>query len=327
MKKTALGGLIAILAYGCHSAPQPVPAKPESEAGPGTGTPVRVVSVARATLAETVNAPGHTLALVQQKVSAPFGGTLMELLVTDGDQVRAGQKLGTSISRDSAAALAGAKEMLRDAHTPSEQRDAERAAALAKASAVRAPISAPAAGMVLSHAASAGDRISEEQEILTIAAAESLVFQADVAQSDFALIRPGQKVLIEVVGRSLPLAGQVHGVLGAANASDQTAPVRVDLTPRPAGLGVGLFGTAHVRVGEHRDVAVLPRAAFQRDDITGISRVVSVAADGHAHWVEVKTGLVDGDKVEILSPDLGAARVVVAGLVGLPEGAPVVVQP
>jgi multidrug efflux pump subunit AcrA (membrane-fusion protein) len=326
MTRTASAGIIAILAYGCHSAPQPATAKPEPEAASAVGAAVRVVSVARATLARIVNAPGRTVALAQQKVRTPFGGTLLELLVTDGDVVRSGQKLGTSISRDSAAAMAGAEEMLREARTPSEQRDAERAVALAKANAVRASLVAPAAGIVLSHAASAGDRVSEEQEILTIAAAESLVFQADAAQSDSASIRPGQKVIVDVVGRPAPLTGQVHGVLGAVNTADQTVPVRVDLAPRPSGLAVGLFGTARIRVAEHRDVATLPREAIQRDDITGVSRVASIA-DDHAHWLEVETGLIDGDRVEILSPELRATRVVVSGLVGLPEGAPVVVQP
>ena len=327
MKTAAVAGLIAVLALGCHSASQPLPARSESEAASTAGTPVRVVTVAHATLAQIVSAPGHSVALVQQKVRAPFGGTLLELLVTDGDVVKSGQKVGTLISRDSEAALAGAQEMLRDARAPSEQRDAERAVALAKASAVRAPLIAPAAGMVLSHTASTGDRISEEQEILTIAAAESLVFQADVAQSDFAAIRPGQKVLIDAVGRTAPIAGQVHGVLGAVNAADQTVPVRIDLTPRPSSLPVGLFGTAHVKVAERPDVPVLPRAALLRDDITGVSRVASVTAAGHAHWLDVKTGLIDGDKVEILSPELGDVRVIVSGLVGLPEDASVVVQP
>jgi multidrug efflux pump subunit AcrA (membrane-fusion protein) len=325
MRRTALAGWIATLMCACHSAPQTESAKAESE--PGAGTPVRVVKVARATVAQIVSAPGHTLALVQQKVRAPFGGTLVELLVTDGDVVQSGQKLGAAISRDSEAALAGAEQMLREAHTPSEQQDAERALALAKTGAVRAPLRAPAAGMVLSHAASAGDRVSEEQEILTIAVASSLVFQADVAQSDFALIRPGQKVVIDVVGRPTASTGRVHGVLGAVNSADQTVPVRIDLASRSAASAVGLFGTAHIRVAEHRDAAVLPQAAIQRDDVTGVSRVASVTAEGRARWVEVKTGLVDGDDVEVVSPDLSDARVIVSGLVGLPEGAPVVVQP
>jgi multidrug efflux pump subunit AcrA (membrane-fusion protein) len=252
---------------------------------------------------------------------------LRELSVTDGDVVQRGQRVGALISRDSAAAVAGAREMLRDAHTPQEKRDAERAVALAEANSVRAQLTAPTAGMVLSHAASAGDRVSEDQELLAVAAADSLIFQADVAQNDLSAITPGEKVSIDTAGRAAQLAGLVHGLLGAINAADLTLPVRIDLTSRPSGLPVGLFGTAHITVSERRDAAVLPRSAILRDDVTGVSRVASVTAEGHAHWVEVKTGLVDGDRVEILSPDLGAARVIVTGLVGLPEDAPVVVQP
>jgi multidrug efflux pump subunit AcrA (membrane-fusion protein) len=319
--------LIAALACGCRSAPQPSSAKPEQDASGAAGTPVRVVSVTRATLAQVVTATGHTLALVQSKLRAPFAGSLMELAVTDGDLVQRGQEVGALVSRDSEAALAGAREMLREAQTPQQKRDAERALALAETHAVRAALTAPAAGMVLSHAASAGDRVSEDQEILAIAATDSLVFQADVAQNDLAAIQPGQKVSIDTAGRSAPLVGQVHGVLGAINAADLTLPVRIDLMPRPVGLPVGLFGTAHITVAVRRDAAVLPRSAILRDDLTGLSRVATVTAEGHAHWVEVKPGLVDGDNVELLAPDLGAARVIVSGLVGLPEDAPVAVQP
>jgi hypothetical protein len=46
------------------------------------------------------------------------------------------------------------------------------------------------------------------------------------------------------------------------------------------------------------------------------------------HWIAVTTGLVDGERVEILSPELSAQeRVIVSGQVGLPEGSPVDVQP
>jgi multidrug efflux pump subunit AcrA (membrane-fusion protein) len=61
------------------------------------------------TLSEVVTGPGHTAALSQQKVRAPFAGTLVELRVTDGDTVRRGQVLGTIVSRESEAALAGAR--------------------------------------------------------------------------------------------------------------------------------------------------------------------------------------------------------------------------
>jgi multidrug efflux pump subunit AcrA (membrane-fusion protein) len=326
MKRWAL--VLAGLGFmtACHRASETPAEKPGSE-GAGA-TPVHAVGVARATLPHLVTGPGRTVALVQQKVRAPFTGTLRELLVTDGDPVRRDQVVGRIVSRESEAALSGARQMRAEASTPREKEDAERAVALAEARLVRAPLLSAAEGVVLSHSASAGDRVSEDQEILVISAADSLVFQADITQSDLPLIHAGQGAELVVPGRPRSLAGLVHGTLAAAVASDLTVPVRIDLVPLPPRLPVGLFGTARITVGERRNVPVVPAAAVLRDDVTGVSRIASVSGEGRVHWVTVTTGLVEGERVEILSPELGAEeRVIVSGQVGLPEGAPVDVQP
>jgi multidrug efflux pump subunit AcrA (membrane-fusion protein) len=122
--------------------------------------PVRVAPVTRAALSRVVSAPGQTNALSQQKVRAPFAGTLLELTVTDGDEVRKGQTVGAIVSRDSAAALEGAREMERTARTPEEKADAQRAVELAQRNLIRTAVHAEADGVVLSHAAAAGDRVS-----------------------------------------------------------------------------------------------------------------------------------------------------------------------
>jgi membrane fusion protein, multidrug efflux system len=290
--------------------------------------PVKVAPVGRADLAETVSGPGHVVALVEQKIRAPFTGTLTELDVADGDRVRKGEKLGVVVSRDSEAAVSGAQEMVRDAHTEAERADAERALALARANLIQSRLHSPSDGVVLSHAASAGDRVTEDQEILAITAADSLVFEADISQGDLPLVHPGQKAEVRLAGRAPALAGVVHDILASANTADYTAPVRIDLRNMSSRLPVGLFGTARITVGVHRGVPVVPPQAMLRNDVTGVSRIATVTSDGKAHWIDVQTGLSDSSHVEIVSPVLApGTRVVVSGQVGLPEGAPVSVQP
>jgi multidrug efflux pump subunit AcrA (membrane-fusion protein) len=326
MKRWAL--VLAGLGFmtACQRASETPAEKPRAESA--GATPVHAVGVARATLPHRVTGPGRTVALVQQRVRAPFTGTLRELLVTDGDPVRRDQIVGRIVSRESEAALSGARQMMAEASTPREKEDAERAVALAEARLVRAPLLSAAEGVVLSHSASAGDRVSEDQEILVISAADSLVFQADITQSDLPLIHAGQGAEVVVPGRPRSLPGLVHGTLAAAVANDLTVPVRIDLVPLPPRLPVGLFATARITVGERRNVPVVPAAAVLRDDVTGVSRIASVSGEGRVHWVAVTTGLVDGERVEILSPELGSEeRVIVSGQVGLPEGTRVDVQP
>jgi multidrug efflux pump subunit AcrA (membrane-fusion protein) len=91
-----------------------------------------VMGLAHATLPVMVSAPGHTAALMQQKLRAPFAGTLTELRVVDGDPVSRGQSLGTIVARESEAALSGAREMLRQAATPGEKSNASERSPLRK---------------------------------------------------------------------------------------------------------------------------------------------------------------------------------------------------
>lgn len=289
--------------------------------------PVRVAPVQSATLADEVVAPGKTAALVQEKVRAPFAGTLIELSVADGDRVRRGQTVGFVVSRDSEAALAGAQEMERQATTEAEKSDAARAVALAEKGLVRAPLTSPADGTVLAHAAARGDRITEDQEILTIADAGSVVFLADVNQSDLARIRRGQSASVEISGRPGRVAGTVHDVLPAASAADFTAPVRIDLAGLDGVPPLGLFGSARIAVAEARDAAAVPEAAVLRDDVHGTSRV-AVVENGRARWIEVATGIRSRGLVQITKPPLAPGTpVVVSGQVGLPDNAAVAAKP
>jgi multidrug efflux pump subunit AcrA (membrane-fusion protein) len=292
---------LAVLAFAaCRGGGSAGDAAPSPPAG-APGTPVRVAVVELTSLAQTVSAPGRTIALVQQKVRAPFAGTLTELFVVVGDNVQRGEQVGAVVSRDSEAAVSGAEEMLRDATTAAARADAERALALA--------------------------RVAEDQELLSIASLDSLVFVADLAQSDLAQVHSGQPVSVQLTGRGEPLRGVVHGLLANANAVNSTAPIRIDFTAPPASLAVGMFGTASITVAHRTRVPVVPKSAVLTDDVSGVRRLAEVI-DGKAHWIEVQTGLSDSERIEITSPVLAAGtKVIVGGQVGLPEGTPVVVGP
>src|SRR5207237_4860185 len=93
--------------------------------------PVRTAPVARMTLEQIVSGPGRTEALRQVRVRAPFTGTLVALRVVDGDPVAAGAEIAALVSRNSAAALAGARAMLDAARTAADSADARRALELA----------------------------------------------------------------------------------------------------------------------------------------------------------------------------------------------------
>jgi multidrug efflux pump subunit AcrA (membrane-fusion protein) len=325
--------VVAVLLAGCGSREQPrdAAAAQADTAPAGGATPVTAALVGLATLAITVAAPGHTDVLRPLHVRAPFSGTVAALHVADGDHVSRGATLGTLVSRNSVAALAGARAMLDAAQTEPERQDARRALDLATRGLVEFPLRASEAGVVVSHAANAGDLVTEGDDILVIAPAGAVAFIADVVQTDLPRVQPGQRVAVDLAARAAPLAGTVHGILPAASAENLSAPVRIDFAPSSgAAIGIGLFGTANIVVGERRQVPVVPEAALLRDDVYGTTQVAVVGPPPErlAHWVKVTLGARGEGLVEILSPTLPpGTAVIVSGQVGLPEGAPVRVQP
>lgn len=170
--------------------------------------------------------------------------------MVDGDHVKTGQIVGSIIAQNSEAAIAGAESMLRSARTPSEKQDAERALAIAREGAVAAPLRFPEAGVVVSHQASEGDLVNDHQPILSIAATDSIVFVASIAQADLPKIHPRETVLEDVASRTASLRGRVHGILPRVSLTDLRAPVRIDFIPAQAGLQIRVFGTARIVVAE-----------------------------------------------------------------------------
>jgi RND family efflux transporter MFP subunit len=284
--------------------------------------------VERGNIAITATGPGRTDALDLQKIRAPFTGVVTVLRVAVGDRVGAGQVLAAVINQPSQAALIGAEAMLRSAATPAQRSDAERALVLAKQDLVATQLRAPRAGVVISRGASQGDLVSQGDSILTIASAGSIVFVAQIAQSDLARVRLGQRANVNLPGQLGAVPGIVHGLLPADTNSIMTVPVRIDfstgLQTAGAPIQTGLFGTAEIIVGERFAVPIVPAAAVLRDDISGTSRIALVAPTGVVHWVTVTTGATEGSNVEVVNPVLTPGqRVIVSGQVGLPDGSKV----
>jgi multidrug efflux pump subunit AcrA (membrane-fusion protein) len=292
-------------------------------------TPVRAAPIERADLDVIVTAPGRSDALRQDRIRAPFPARLVALRVTEGDKVAAGQVVAEVVSKNSEAARQGAEQMLAAARSPQDSADAQRAIQIARQALVRQPLRAPAAGVVLSHAAEEGDYLDEGEVFLTIAEAGAVYFNAQVTQSDLARVRAGQRARVDMpaVGAA-PVGAVVHGVLPAASSQTLSAPVRLDFSPPRPDLALGLFGTAGIVVGRARNAIVVPAAAVLRDDVTGTSRVAVIDSASMAHWVVVQTGAQQGDRVAISSPPLvPGQRVIVQGQVGLPDSTRVQIRP
>ena len=297
-------------------------AKSDSGGGDEGATPVTMGAVTPRTIDIVVTGPGVTDAVEDERVRAPFNGLLTALRVNLGDRVSQGEVIGSVVAENSEAALQGAHAMLSGARTPSELADAQRALVVAERNIVRAPLRVDHSGVVIARPATPGERVTEGDSIISVAATGSMVFFADVAQKDLPRVQGGQRVRIELVARPGWLGGVVRTVLPSDTGSSATMRVRIDFVPASVPVTVGLTGTAHIVVAEHVNTPAVPRAALIRDDVTGVTQVAFVTATDRARWFTVVPGVADSAGVELLSPRMREGQVVITtGQVGLPDSA------
>jgi multidrug efflux pump subunit AcrA (membrane-fusion protein) len=275
-----------------------------------------------------VSGTGGLDALNDERVRAPFNGILMSLTVNVGDHVAVGQVIGSMVAENSEAALRGARSMVSSARSAAERVAAREALRVAEANVVHTPLVVTKGGVVITRPASTGERLAQGDSVVSIATTSRMVFFANVAQTDLALVRSGQRARVHIASRPGTFPGVVHNVMPADTASTATMRVRIDLDQTAAAVPVGAFGTAVIIVNAHAKVPAVPRAALLRDDVSGRSQVAIVEPGNIAHWVDVVPGIGDSSWVEVRTPRLAAGqRVITMGQVGLPDSAHVVLAP
>lgn len=94
----------------------------------------------------------------------------------------------------------------------------------------------------------------------------------------------------------------------------------MDLDNPEGRLRPGLYAHARIVAEEHAGALTVPASAVVRD---GAKRFCLVVADGRARRVEVRTGIADGPRVEVVSGLDPGDLVVTAGAESLTDGQPV----
>ncbi len=314
----------ALLLGGCggNGAEAGPPSAPASQ----TATPVQAAQVTLRTIDRVVSAPGRTTSTDEETIRAPFPGTVRRLEVTEGDHVRGGDTVATIVARDSEAQLNGAMEMQERARTAQQRKDAQRALRLAKENLVETELTSSVNGVVSSRAVVAGERVGDNQDLLTIASLQHLVFVADVDQARMTGLKSGDAALVHLSGVDHVIHGRVQAVL-PATAPDMTTPVRIELNEPPGSVSVGLTGTADIVVARHENVPSVPASAVLRDDVSGQQKIAIVDDKNRIRWQQVQTGYARNGHVELLQPRIApGTTVVTTGQVGLSEGTPVTVS-
>lgn len=141
--------------------------------------------------------------------------------------------------------------------------------------------------------------------MFTVIRDNAIELNADVAESDLLKLRPGQVVHITVAGTSTRVEGKVRTIEPVIDATTRLGTVKISID-NPDIARIGMYASAEVIVSE-RKVLSLPLTAVTAEDG---SMVVRRIVDGVVTLTKVRTGVQDGDFVEI-SEGLKAKDIVV----------------
>lgn len=300
------------------------------------------------------------LATVKSKVA----GDVREVLVREGEAVRAGQVVARIDPTEYEARVAQARGNLNNARAQLEiaskardnnlalvekgfisrnafdnsahQYEAAKASVDASQGALdivlkslndtvlRAPIS----GLVSVRYAQPGEKLPADSKLLDIVNLEKLELEAAVPASDIAQVAIGQAVDLRVEGQAGTFTGKVVRINPATQSGSRAVPVYIRLANPQHQLRVGMFAEAQLVLASRPDVLALPQAAIRKD---GGSSYVFTIDGGKIARRTVTTGAsgISGNepRVEILSGLDAGAQVVRTDMGKLQPGTPVRIAP
>ncbi|MES2993932.1 MAG: efflux RND transporter periplasmic adaptor subunit [Pseudomonadota bacterium] len=249
-------------------------------------TPSEVVKPVLAAMPERVEFSGPLMAPRTAVVRAKAAGTLLTLTVAEGSRVKAGQSLGTidlsdlqSRNAERAAGVDSARARMAEAeriHKSNEdlanQRfisanalESSRAsleAARAQLKSAQAQLAtsalgireaalvAPIGGVIGRRNVVPGEKVSAEQELMTVVDLKELELGGVVGTHQVSMLRPGQKLAVRVEGSVDPVEGRIDRIAPMAEAGTRGIRVVVLLPNADERFRAGQYASALVSLDD-----------------------------------------------------------------------------
>jgi membrane fusion protein (multidrug efflux system) len=319
-----------------------------------------VVQPQRASMPLVLEFSGPLVAPSTAVVRAKASGTLVSLKVAEGSRVKAGQLLGKLDLSELDSRIAERHAMLESARAQlaqaerthaSNQRladqqfispnalDASRSAqdtARAQVRAAQAQLDttrvglreaalvAPISGVVHKRHVVPGEKLSVEQQILTIVDLGTLELAGSVGTHEVSRLAPGMPVQVRVEGAPADVTGTLARIAPAAEAGTRSIGVTIALANPKEVFRAGQYALGRVVIADPAQRLTLPASA-----------IVSTAGQNHVWVIEngallrraITTGRRDEreGRVEVLQGLAGNQQVLAARFDNLREGAKAVV--
>jgi membrane fusion protein, multidrug efflux system len=260
-------------------------------------TPAEVVRPLAA-MPERVEFSGPLMAPRTAVVRAKAAGTLLTLSVAEGSRVKAGQPLGTidlsdlqSRAAERAAGVDSARARVGEAQRTHQSNEdlanqkfisanaleSSRAALEAARAQLKsaqaqlgtaalgireAALVAPIGGVIGRRNVVPGEKVSAEQELMTVVDLSTLELAGVVGTHQVSVLRPGQKLAVRVEGAAAPVEGRIDRIAPMAEAGTRGIRVVVLLANPDEAFRAGQYASAVVSLDDAAQRLTLPATAI-----------------------------------------------------------------
>lgn len=348
MKELGIGSLavivltLAVVLPGCQPGAGE-DAKGDEEEQPAV--PVETAVPSRGDIYAVYSGTAPVEAYADAQVIAKVGGEVREILVEEGDRVKSGQVLarldGDRLRFEMQQAEANLHKLQRDYQRNIDLRDRSLISAgdfekikyemealqatydLARLELSYTEIRAPIDGVVSQRFIKIGNTIDANAPTFQVTSLEPLISYLHVPEREYRRIAAGQTATLRVDALAGHVfEGTVARISPVVDPSTGTFKATIEVYDETDLLKPGMFARINIVYDMHADALQIPRSAIIEE--AGESSVF-VVADETAHRRTVRTGYVEGGKIEILEGLADDERFVLVGQTGLKEGSRVTV--
>jgi RND family efflux transporter MFP subunit len=172
-------------------------------------------------------------------------------------------------------------------------------------------VHAPIDGVIIRRNASVGEKVDHATVLFEIVDIGNVWCEADIYEKDLTRVHLGQTVRLRVSAYPQTwFTGSIFYIGHTLEPETKTVKIMMELANPGDRLKPGMFASAHVITGRKDSVLVVSREAVLQDEQL---QIVFVQEEDGYHRHVVKTGLVSGDRIEILSGLNPGDRVVTLG--------------
>jgi len=238
-------------------------------------------------ISEFVETTGEVAPQNRVEIQPSAAGRIERILVEEGDKVKTGQVLALMSSSDRVAILDAARAMGEDQYKNWEE--------------TYKPIKviSPLNGTIILKNVVEGQTVG--QSAVLFAVSDTLLLIANVDESDVGKVREGQEASIVLDAYpDTPVAGRVFQILDEGVNQSNVITYKVKIRPESVPAFFKSQMTANIKIGvsQKKNALLIPSSAVMLDP-SGNTAVITEVKNKKPVYSKIKTGLTEGDMVEI----------------------------